>query len=479
MAKICVIGAGFAGHTAALYLGDKLGKGHEVTVINRSEKFVYIPSLVWVGIDRMDVAKTMFDLPGVYKKFNVRFIAGQATEVHPDDQYVMAVPSAPDAEPVRIDYDFLLVATGPKLDFEATPGLGPQVGNTWSICSPPHALEAKEHYLAAVERMLKGEKQRIVIGTGHGAATCQGAALEYITNVHKDLVRRGVRDKCQLTYLSNEPELGDFGIRGLKVDYKGKPTTAAEFIGAVFKDYDITPEVGRAVTLVEPETITWQDMEGKTGTTDYDYAMLIPRFLGQPLDFIGADGEDVADKVVNPANKMVTVDGIYGLSYDELIKNPDAWPAVYQNPNYANIFAAGIAFAPPGPISRPHLNPNGVPQSPAPPRTGMVSGIIGRIVALNIIDLVEKGRMTHSERMTEMAAACIASMGDSLWDGSAAVIMVYPVVPDNRRYPNEEGRDQFVTHMEMGLAGAWMKRMIHTTFMHKLQGRVGWKIIPE
>ena len=63
------------------------------------------------------------------------------------------------------------------------------------------------------------------------------------------------------------------------------------------------------------------------------------------------------------------------------------------------------------------MNPNGIPQSPAPPRTGMVSGIIGRIVALNIIDLVQEGRMTHSERMTEMAAACIASMGDSLWMG--------------------------------------------------------------
>ena len=100
-------------------------------------------------------------------------------------------------------------------------------------------------------------------------------------------------------------------------------------------------------------------------------------------------------------------------------------------------------------------------------------------IAKNIIDLVQQGRMPHHERMTEMAAACIASMGDSLWDGSAAVIVVYPVVPDFRRYPNEAGRDLFVTDMEMGLAGAWMKRMIHTTFMHKLQGRVGWKLIPE
>jgi sulfide:quinone oxidoreductase len=478
MAKICIIGAGFAGHTAALYLGDRLGASHEVTVINRSEKFVYIPSLVWVGIDRMDVEKTQFDLGPVYRKFNVNFIAGQATEVHPDGQYVMAMPSG-GAEPVHIDYDYLVIATGPKLDFEATPGLGPTAGNTWSICTPPHAVQARDHYLEAVGRMARGERQRLVIGTGHGGATCQGAALEYISNVHKDLVRRGVRDKCDLTYLSNEPALGDFGIRGLKVKHKGRDTTAAEFIGAVFRDYGITPEVGRGVTGVEPGSISWQDMEGNSGTTAYDFAMLIPRFLGQPLEFIGKEGEDVAAKVINPVNKMVTVDGIYGLKYDDLVKNPDAWPAVYQNPNYANIFAAGIAFAPPGPISRPHLNPNGVPQSPAPPRTGMVSGIIGRIVALNIIDLVTSGRMTHSERMTEMAAACIASMGDSLWDGSAAVIMVYPVVPDNRRYPNEDGRDQFVTHMEMGLAGAWMKRMIHTTFMHKLRGRVGWKIIPE
>ena len=87
--------------------------------------------------------------------------------------------------------------------------------------------------------------------------------------------------------------------------------------------------------------------------------------------------------------------------------------------------------------------------------------------------------MTHSERMSEMFAACIASMGDSLWDGEAAVVVVYPVVPDRRRYPNEDGRDLFVTHMEMGLAGAWMKRLIHTTFMWKFKAYPGWSIIPE
>ena len=109
----------------------------------------------------------------------------------------------------------------------------------------------------------------------------------------------------------------------------------------------------------------------------------------------------------------------------------------------------------------------------------MVSGVIGRVAALNIVDLVKKGRMTHHERMTEMVAACIASMGDSLWDGNAAVMVIYPVVPDMKRYPNEEGRDLFVSHLEMGVSGAWMKRMLHETFIWKLRRLPGWQIIPE
>jgi sulfide:quinone oxidoreductase len=478
MARIVVVGAGFAGHTAALYLGDKLGRKHTVTVVNRSDRFVYIPSLVWVGIDRMDVEKTRFSLRDVYKKFNVDFVHGRVDEVHPDEQYVSGVTEDGQDTAFKLEYDYIILATGPKLDFGATEGLGPMAGNSWSICNPPHAIEARDHYLESVARMQAGEKQRIVIGTGHGAATCQGAALEYITNVHKDLVRREVREKAELVYMSNERELGDFGIRGVSVMHRGQRTTGADFIGAAFKDYGIEPQVAKSVTAVGPGAAQWENAEGEKGETKFDYAMLIPRFTGVDMKYLDKDGNDVSDDLVNPA-RLVKVDAIYGLPYDQLEQNPDAWPAVYQNPAYPNVFAAGISFAPPGPISQPFTNPNGLPLSPAPPRTGMVSGIIGRIVALNIIDLVKKGRMTHSERMTEMAAACIASMGDSLWDGSAAVIMVHPVVPDMRRYPNEEGRDQFVTHLEMGLAGAWMKRMIHVTFMHKLQGRIGWQLIPE
>jgi sulfide:quinone oxidoreductase len=100
-------------------------------------------------------------------------------------------------------------------------------------------------------------------------------------------------------------------------------------------------------------------------------------------------------------------------------------------------------------------------------------------VALNIEDLIQKGVMTHSERMTEMVAACIASMGDSLWDGNAVVIVMQPVVPDRKVYKNEFGRDLFVSHLEMGVSGAWMKFMLHHTFIWKFKANPGWTLIPE
>jgi sulfide:quinone oxidoreductase len=477
MARVVVIGAGFAGHTAAMYLGDDLKGDHQVTVVNPQDYFLFIPSLVWVGTGRMNPDKTHFPIEPVYRKMGVSFVHGRVTEVHPDEQFVLANPVS-GGDPVKLDYDYLVIATGPKLNFEGTENLGPDHGHTYSICNLPHATQARDKYLESVARMEKGEKQRIVIGTGHPGATCQGAAFEYISNIQKDLVRRNLRDKAELTWVSNERALGDFGVRGVQVRSKNGVSDSEQFIKMIFDDYDIKWEVQKGVTAVDGNKIYWQDFDGNDGDIEYDYSVLLPQFKGIPIKYVGADGSDVSAKIVNAAG-FVLVDGIYGLPYDQLVANPDAWPGTYQNPNYKNIFSAGIAFAPPGPISAPHTNPKGMMITAAPPRTGMVSGIIGRLVARNISELIKKGRMTHSERMTEMFAACIASMGDSLWDGAAATIVIYPVVPDQRRFPNEQGRDLFVTHMEMGLAGAWMKRVIHTTFMYKFRGYPGWTIIPE
>ena len=477
MAKVLIVGAGFAGHTAAIYLGNKLGQDHEITMINKFNYFLYLPSLIWVGIGRMSPAKLQVSLKPVYDRINVNFVHGAAKEVHPDENFVL-VNQADGNGLKRLDYDYLLMATGPKLNWEGTSGLGPMNGYTQSVCWLGSAVQTSQVYHEHLERMRRGERVKFVIGMGHPESTCQGAAFEYLMNVHCDLIKLGLRDKAELLWLSNEPALGDFGVGGVNVRKEGSARYSEDFIRDIFKRCDIEWEIKKGVKGVDEDHIYWEDYSGESGETEYDFAMMIPQFTGVEMKYIGKDGDDISGKVTNKAG-FVLVDGFYGLPYESLLYTPEAWPAIYQNPTYRNIFAAGIAFAPPGPISVPHVTPNGTNITAAPPRTGMVSGIIGRLVAKNIISLINDGQLAFQERMTEMFTTCIASMDHSLWRGSAVSVVVFPVVPNLIRFPNQYGRDESITHLERGLSSAWIKRIIHSTMIYKMRSRSCWQIIPE
>ncbi len=473
MANVVVLGAGFAGQTAALYLKKELGQEHSVTVISGWPRFTYIPSLVWVGVGQMAPEKTQFELAPVFEKHGIDFIQGWAREVYTDDQYV--VVETKDGEKTKVQYDYLINATGPYLNFEGTEGLGPDAGNSHSICNIHHAKLARDAYLEQVKRMEKGEHVKILVGTGHPLATCQGAAFEYITNIHNDLVERGLRDKATIMWMSNEPALGDFGMGGIRAKKHGYVMKSEQFVKSLFAERDIQYQIQTAVKKVENGKVYWENYEGEFGETEFDLAMLIPQFKGVKIKYIDKDGNDITSKMTNPAGFML-VDGNYGKSWEEL-KASD-WPKIYQSPHYKNIFAAGIAFAPVGSVSKPHTTKNGTVITASLPRTGMASGIIGKAVALNVVDMIKGKEPSHHASMADMPSACIASVGKSVMHGAAASMIIYPTVPDYERFP-EFGRDLKATSMEIGLSGAWMKRMLHSMFIYKMKGNPGWSIIPE
>ena len=157
------------------------------------------------------------------------------------------------------------------------------------------------------------------------------------------------------------------------------------------------------------------------------------------------------------------------------------WPRAYNNQTYKNIFAAGIAFAPPHPISKPFKAPDGTVIVPSPPRTGMASGIIGHTVALSIIDMVKNGgkdkEPSHQASMSQFGAICITSLGKSLASGSAAFLTLDPVVPDYNKH--KFGRNLKYTFGDIGLAGHWVKYMLHYLFLWKMKGKFLWHIIPD
>jgi len=485
MARVVILGAGISGHTAALHLRRMLRTEHEVMVVSPNSQWNWIPSNIWVGVGKMTVKDVTFPLAPVYRRKGITYRQAKAVAVWPegdaDDRRpgVDVVHTSPErqGETERIRYDYLINATGPKLNFEATPGLGPE-GNSWSVCTAGHAVETADALKRVIERLRAGEPQRLVIGMGHGGCTCEGAAFEYTFNVEAELRAAGVRDLAEIIYLSNEYDLGDFGVGGMVFEQGGFLTSSQTWTESLFRERGVRAVLRAHVERVDPGRVFYETLDGEHESLTFDFAMLLPPFRGAVITAYDAEGVEITDRLFAPSG-FLKVDADYTPKpYDEW--RAEDWPSTYQSPAFATIFGVGIAFAPPHPISQPRTSPHGTVITPAPPRTGMPSGIMGREVARSIADMIQNGATapTHTASMSDMGAACVASAGAGLRHGSAAAMTMYPVVPDYRKYPRG-GRSLTDTSGEIGLAGHWVKHLLHHLFIYKAKARPGWFLIPE
>ncbi len=489
MARVVVLGAGVAGHTAATFAREWLGKEHEVVVVTPNAKWNWIPSNIWVGVGGMTKEDVTFDLDPVYKGAGIVYKQAKAISINPEgnansDKSFVTIEYTGQGkvgQSEEVTFDYLINATGPKLNFGATPGLGEgsQIGeNTVSVCTADHAEHAAHELKKCIEKMKKGERQTFLIGTGHGMCTCQGAAFEYIFNIEHELRKAGVRDMADMKWISNESFLGDFGMGGLHMKVGGYVVSSRIFTESLFAERGVDYTIGAHVSKVEKGKVEFELLDGSKGEQAFDFAMLIPPFAGVGLKAYNKAGEDITDTMFAP-NGFMKVDADYTAKPYNEWKASD-WPRTYQSPKYKNIFAAGIAFAPPHIISKPMKTPNGTVINPTPPRTGMPSGIMGKAVAHSVCDLVKhgSGAHLHEASMAEMGAACVASAGKGWLDGQAAAMTVYPVVPDFDKYPGT-GRDTDYTFGEIGLAGHWIKHILHYLFIYKAKLNPGWTLIPE
>jgi len=485
MADVVILGAGVAGHTAALHLNRLLPSGHTVTVVSPNSWWNWIPSNIWVGVGKMPREAVVFELPPVYAAKGIRFRQARAVAIRPEGDAesprgavdIVRTDADHKGEVERIHYDYLINATGPRLRFDLTPGLGPDNGHTVSVCTVDHAVQAAARLRETIERLREGLPQTLVVGMGHGRCTCEGAAFEYVFNVDHELREAGVRDRARLVYLTNEARLGDFGVDGLTFDHRGFQTSSELWTSSLYRERGVEAIVGAHVHRVDPGVISYETLDGDRQELDFDFAMLMPPFGGASLHAFDGEGADITSQLFAP-NGFMRVDADYFPKPYEQWRGTD-WPSTYQALGHRNIFAVGIAFAPPHQISRPRASPIGTVIAPSAPRTGMPSGVMGKTAALTITDRIKHGddRPAHQASMARMGAATVASAGTGLRRGSAATMTMMPVVPDYRTYPT--GRDLADTRGEIGLSGHWAKVLMHHLFMYKAKGRPGWHLIPE
>ena len=485
VARVVILGAGIAGHTAALYLRRWLSREHEVVVVSPGANWNWIPSNIWVGVGKMQPEQVLIPLAPIYRRKKVVFHQGLATTIFPEGTEEDATPQVEyrrtdrghEDEVERIGYDYLVNATGPKLNFAATPGLGPE-GYSQSVCTAPHAVKASQALEETIAKMEAGERQRLVVGVGHGTCTCEGAAFEYTLNVEHLLRTRGVRDLADVVYLTNEHELGDLGMGGMHFVQKGFDQSSQIWTESLFRERRIRAITQAHVQEVMDGRVRYEQLDGQARELEFDFAMLLPPFRGADLKAFDKEGNDITATLFAPSG-FLKVDADYTAKPYEEWSAAD-WPHTYESQAYPNIFAPGIAFAPPHQISRPRTSASGAVITPSPPRTGMPSGIMARTVAETIRDRIASGGSVkaHGASMSTMGAACVASAGTGWRTGSAAAMTMYPVVPDWTKYP-QTGRDLKGTSGEIGLAGHWIKAMLHFLFIYKAKARPFWYLIPE
>lgn len=158
MAHIVVLGAGIGGMPAAYELKAALGREHRVTVINAVDYFQFVPSNPWLAVGwREREAITLPIGPALGPK-GIEFIAQPVVRLDAEGNAVELKDGS------RIAYDYLVIATGPRLAFEEVPGAGPLGGFTQSICTVDHA----EHALAEYRKFLD-DPGPAVIGAMPGA----------------------------------------------------------------------------------------------------------------------------------------------------------------------------------------------------------------------------------------------------------------------------------------------------------------------
>jgi len=371
MAHIVVLGAGTGGMPAAYELRETLGKDHRITVINALDHFQFVPSNPWLAVGWRKRDDITFPLAPPLNSKGIDFIAASVNRIDAAGNRL----ELDDGK--SVEYDFLVITTGPKLAFEEVTGSGPE-GHTLSVCTVDHAEKAYASY-----QKLLDDPGHVVVGA-MPFASCFGPAYEFAFILDADLRKRKLRKKVPMTFVTSEPYIGHLGLGGVG-DSKG-------MLESELRDHDIKWITNAKVTSVEEgkmfvEQYNDQSQKIRDHEIEFKMSMMLPAFKG--VDCVaGVEG------LCNPRGFVIV---------DEFQRSP----------KYNNIYSAGVCIAIP-PVEA-------TPVPTGAPKTGyMIESMVTAIVH-NIESVLENKPLTHKGTWN---AICLADMGDT-----GAAFVALPQIP--------------------------------------------------
>jgi sulfide:quinone oxidoreductase len=399
VAHIVVLGAGLGGIIMAYEMKAKMRAGETLTVVNQGGAYSFVPSNPWVAVGWREPKDISVELAPVLARKKIALRPEGAKRVHPKENRIELNDGS------SIDYDYLIIATGPDLAFDEVAGLGPEA-NTQSICQIDHAVKAK----SAFDALLK-KPGPVVIGAVQGAS-CYGPAYEFAFIVDTALRQKKKRDQVPMTFVTAEPYVGHLGLDGVG-DTKG-------LLESAMRDRHIKWITNAKVTKVEAGKM-FVDEVNEDGSVKqshelpFAFSMMLPAFKGVPA-VLGIEG------LTNPRG-FITID------------------KYQRNPAFPNVFGIGVCVAIP-PVGKTPL-PVGVP------KTGFMIESMVTATAENVAALL-KGE--EPKAVATWNAVCLADFGD---EGIAFVAQ--PQIPP--RNVNWSAQGKWVHMAKIGFEKYFLRKI--------------------
>ena len=246
-ARVVVLGGGVGGTLVANLLKRDLKQDATVTVVDGTGMHLYQPGFLYVALDQANALWLTRDERTLLRK-DVDLVVEKAVTIDPAAQTVTLERGG------TLPYDYLVVATGSRLDRDAVPGYD----GTHDFYSLDGALRLREE----LRRWGGGT---IRVGVAGIPYKCPPAPVEFVLMLDEYLRKKGVREKSAITLLS--PLNRAFTIE-----------SASKLVQPLFERRGIELQTFFNVEAVDAAKRTVTSLEGET--TDYDLLVLVPPHRG-------------------------------------------------------------------------------------------------------------------------------------------------------------------------------------------------------
>jgi sulfide:quinone oxidoreductase len=209
MSRVTIVGAGFAGLTAAQKLREA-DPGLEITLVAPRPEFVYLPSLIWIPSGMRRPEDLLIPLKGFFQRLRIDYRQASATGLEDGGRTLLTDQGS-------IENDGLVIGSGGRF-IKKLPGI-------------EHAITPCEGVEAAVrirDRLKAMEGGTVALGFAGNprepTAMRGGPMFEFLFGLDTQLRREGRRERFRLVFFSPAPQpgarLGPKAVQGLLAEMR-------------------------------------------------------------------------------------------------------------------------------------------------------------------------------------------------------------------------------------------------------------------